>query len=65
MEYNIRETAAADFDMIMEVEKQAFGYDKEARLVAQLLNDETAKPFVSLLAFDKEEAIGHILFTRV
>lgn len=64
MEYMIRETTIADFDAIMEVEKQAFGYDKEARLVAQLLSDETAKPFVSLLAFHGEEAIGHILFTH-
>lgn len=64
MKYIIRETTIADFDAIMEVEKQAFGYDKEAKLVAQLLSDETAKPFVSLLAFDGEEAIGHILFTR-
>lgn len=64
MEYNIRETTIADLDAIMEIQKQAFGYDKEARLVTQLLNDETAKPFVSLLAFDKEVAIGHILFTR-
>lgn len=64
MKYIIRETTIADFDAIMEVEEQAFGYDKEALLVAQLLGDETAKPFVSLLAFDNEEAIGHILFTR-
>ena len=60
----IRETTIADFNAIMEVEKQAFGYDKEAQLVAELLSDETAKPFISLLAFHKEEAIGHILFTR-
>lgn len=64
MEYIIRETTTVDFDAIMEVEAQAFGYDKEAKLVAKLLSDETAKPFVSLLAFDGEEAIGHILFTR-
>lgn len=64
MEYIIKETTIADFDAIMEMEKQAFGYDKEARLVAQLLGDKTAKPFVSLLAFHNEEAIGHILFTR-
>lgn len=63
-EYIILETKTADFEKIMEVETQAFGYDKEARLVAQLLGDRTAKPFVSLLAFDKEEAVGHILFTR-
>lgn len=64
MEYIIRETTAVDFDAIMEIETQAFGYDKEARLVAKLLSDETAKPLFSLLAFYKEEAVGHILFTR-
>lgn len=47
MKYIIRETTIADLDAIREVEEQAFGYDKEALLVAQLLSDETAKPFVS------------------
>lgn len=61
----IRETNAKNFDNIMIVEKQAFGYDKEAKLVAELLADRTAEPMVSLLAFCKDEAIGHILFTRV
>lgn len=32
----IRETNANDFDNIMIVEKQAFGYDKEAKLVAEV-----------------------------
>ncbi len=61
----IKETVANDFNRIMEVEKLAFGYDKEAQLVAKLLTDKTAEPIVSLLAFYKDEAIGHILFTRV
>ena len=52
----IRETNTDDFDSIMTVEKQAFGYDKEAQLVADLLADKTAKPMVSLLAFYKGEA---------
>jgi len=60
----IRETNADDFENIMTVEKQAFGYDKEAKLVADLLADRTAEPMVSLLAFYQGEAIGHILFTR-
>jgi len=60
----IRETEAKDFNDIMEVEKQAFGYEKEARLVADLLDDKSAQPLVSLLAFYNQEAIGHILFTR-
>ncbi len=60
----IRETNENDFNLIMEVEKQAFGYDKESKLVADLLTDATAKPMVSLLAFHNEEAAGHIFFTR-
>ena len=42
----IRETATSDFSHIMEVEKLAFGYDKEAELVAELLADNTTKPIV-------------------
>lgn len=64
IDIQIRETNTDDFDSIMTVEKQAFGYDKEAQLVADLLADKTAEPMVSLLAFYKGEAVGHILFTR-
>ena len=60
----IRESKSEDFNDIMEVEKLAFGYDKEAHLVADLLADESAEPMLSLLAFYKNEAIGHILFTK-
>lgn len=52
----IRKTNAGDFDSIMLVDKLAFGYDKEAKLVAELLSDKTAEPMLSLLAFDNEEA---------
>lgn len=60
----IRETTSDDYNNIMEVEKSAFGYDKEAKLVSELLSDKTAEPLVSLLAFYKGEPVGHILFTR-
>lgn len=60
----VRESEIDDFNDIMEVEKQAFGYDKEAKLTADLLKDKTAEPIIALLAFHKNEAIGHILFTR-
>lgn len=61
----IKESGINDFKNIMEVEEQAFGYDKEAKLTASLLKDKTANPILSLLAFNGNEAIGHILFTRV
>jgi len=60
----IREAKTEDFNDIIEIHKQAFGYDKEAKLVAELLADKTAEPIISLLAFHNNEAIGHILFTR-
>ncbi len=60
----IRDAAASDFNDVMTVEKEAFGYDKEAILVAELLEDTTAQPVVSLLAFAGDEPVGHILFTK-
>ena len=60
----IREAVNTDFCNIMDIEKQAFGSEEEAILVADLLEDKSASPIVSLLAFYKNEAIGHILFTR-
>ena len=61
----IRETDINDFNDIMKVEERAFGYAKEAKLTADLLNDKTAEPILSLLSFHENKAIGHILFTRV
>jgi len=61
---HIRETKIEDFNDIMEVETEAFGYDKEAKLVAELLTDKSAEPTISMLAFYNDEAVGHILFTR-
>lgn len=61
----IRETTESDLNDVLSVEREAFGYDKEAELVRDLLNDPSAKPFLSLLAFRDDRAIGHILFTTV
>lgn len=61
----IRIAAEADYNSVMEIEKQAFGQDKEAQLVADLLEDPTASPYISLLAFYKNKAVGHILYSRV
>lgn len=60
----IRQTNTEDFNSIMMVEERAFGYDKEAKLTADLLSDTTAEPVLSLLAFYEGKAVGHILFTR-
>ena len=59
----IREATEADLNDVLNVEKEAFGYDKEAELVRDLLSDPSAKPLCSLLAVEDNKAIGHILFT--
>lgn len=57
-------TAENDANDIRNVETRAFGFRKEADLVASLLEDETARPALSLLARHQGKAVGHILFTR-
>lgn len=60
---NIREAAPADLDAVYAVERAAFGGDEEADLVAALMDDPTAEPRVSLLAFEGGRAVGHVLLT--
>ena len=59
----IREAVETDLNDVLLIERLAFGYDKEAKLVRDLLHDPSAKPVLSLLAFKKDRAVGHILFT--
>lgn len=62
---NIREASGSDLEDVLKVEYLAFGKSEEADLVRDLLQDPTAKPTLSLLAFEDNEAVGHILFTKV
>ena len=59
----IREAVDADLNDVLQIERLAFGYEKEADLVRDLLHDFSAKPVLSLLAFQKNRALGHILLT--
>jgi putative acetyltransferase len=60
----IREALKVDFDKVLYVERTAFGSDEEAKLVSDLIGDESAKPIVSLLAIENDQAVGHIMFTK-
>ena len=61
---NIRETTPDDLNDILYVEGEAFKQDSEVNLTRELLSDPSAKPCLSLLAFIKNQPVGHILFTR-
>ncbi|MBE9114790.1 N-acetyltransferase [Lusitaniella coriacea LEGE 07157] len=60
---DIREASDSERNDVLFVERAAFGSDCEAELVSNLLEDPSAKPILSLLAFDGDRAVGHILLT--
>jgi predicted N-acetyltransferase YhbS len=65
--YNIQIASAADLASVLEVERVAFGPEQAPEilpLVEALLNDPTAEPRVSLLAYQNDRPAGHILFTH-
>ncbi len=64
MDLIIHESNSADLESLLAVERAAFGSEEEAELVRNLLNDPSAEPRLSLLALQKQQAVGHILFTR-
>ncbi len=61
----IQESNEDELADALAVEAAAFGSDVEAGLVSDLLNDPSAQPSLSLLAYENDEAVGHILFTTV
>ena len=61
---SIREATESDLMDVLSIERRAFGHDEEAELVRCLLDDPSARPILSLIAFDDNRAVGHILFTK-
>lgn len=68
----IREARADERDALLSVHRAAFGNtegeaagDTIATLVAELLDDPTAQPVLSLVAEADGELVGHVLFTSV
>ncbi|NEP76945.1 MAG: N-acetyltransferase [Okeania sp. SIO3B3] len=60
----IRKALDSDLDDVLSVERAAFGSDECAEIVQLLLGDDSAKPIISLLAFQENRAVGHIMFSR-
>jgi putative acetyltransferase len=61
----ITKATPSDLNDVLRIETEAFGHSKESNLVNGLLNDDSAKPLLSLLAIYDDKADGHILFTKV
>ena len=59
----IRETTDADLEEILFIEQEAFETN-EAELTKDILDDPSAEPILSLLAFVDKQAVGHILFSK-
>jgi putative acetyltransferase len=59
----IVEASAADLENVLLVERLAFGEDEVAGLVRELVDDPSARPLISLLAWDGERPVGHVMFT--
>lgn len=64
MNIQIREATEKDRPKIYDVEYRAFNEPDEAIFADELLDDPTAQPITSLLAFDGDQPVGHILFTK-
>ena len=62
---HIRAASPSDLNDVLRVERAAFGRDEEAELVRELMEDPSARPLLSLLAFVDDRVVGHILFTAV
>ncbi|MBN2717937.1 MAG: N-acetyltransferase [Deltaproteobacteria bacterium] len=61
----IRETEDTELDAILAVELNAFNDDQEIKtLVTNLFYDQSARPLISLMAFDKECGVGHIYLSH-
>lgn len=60
---DLREATGSDLDDVISVEREAFARDEIVKLVRDLLDDPSAKPCLSLLAFNENRAVGHVLFT--
>lgn len=64
----IKVATESDRSEILNIHNQAFGKEKGpviSKLVDDLLDDETAKPILSLVAVNNNKLIGHILYTKV
>lgn len=59
----IRQEQKKDIDVISEINRRAFGQDEEAQLVTALR--QNCRELLSLVAVERNEVVGHVLFSPV
>ncbi len=59
----IRSATVTDNDAVYAVQRAAFGGSEEADLVMALMEDDTASPRISLLAWAGRDPVGHVMFS--
>ncbi len=67
MNIQIKEVGIKNLEEILAVQVDAFtGYGEDVIeiLVRDLLSDKSATPLISLMAYENDKAVGHILFTK-
>ncbi len=67
LKMKIRDSNEREVPEIEQVHIVAFGSDEGpevGKLAVDLLSDPTAKPYLSLVAIESDNIIGHILFTK-
>jgi putative acetyltransferase len=62
---NLRAEGPADVGPVDRVNREAFGQDDEALIVARLRVSDAYIPELSIVAEEDGQVVGHILFTRV
>ena len=65
IDIEIKNTVENDLTSVLKIHKLAFPDEPSvAVLTDDLLKDDTAEPRISLLAYDADKPVGHILFTK-
>jgi putative acetyltransferase len=63
--FSWREARADETEAVLRVHRQAFGQEDEAAVVAALMADPSARPWLSVVADRCGEIVGHALFTAL
>lgn len=62
---HFREATPEDDEDVLQVHRLAFSRDDEAALVRNLRQDDSARPWLSVVAEERSQIVGHVLFTAL